>query len=76
MQDRLLLGWLHSTISGSVLSQHVQCQTSASLWSALHRVYSVVSSAKIMELRRLLQSTTRGGQSCNDYFKRMRSIAD
>jgi gag-polypeptide of LTR copia-type len=29
-----------------------------------------------MELRRLLQTTTRGGQSCNDYFERMRSIAD
>jgi hypothetical protein len=29
-----------------------------------------------MELRRLLQTTIRGGQSCNDYFERMRSIAD
>jgi gag-polypeptide of LTR copia-type len=29
-----------------------------------------------MELRRLLQTTTRGGQSCNDYFEQMRSIAD
>jgi gag-polypeptide of LTR copia-type len=46
------------------------------LWTALQRVYSAISSAKIMELRRLLQTTTRGGQSCNDYFERMRSIAD
>jgi hypothetical protein len=53
---RLLLGWLRFTISGYVLSQYVHCQTSASLWSALHRVYSAVSSAKIMELRLLLQS--------------------
>jgi gag-polypeptide of LTR copia-type len=76
MQDWLLLEWLRSTIFGSVLSQYVHCQTSASLWSALHRVYSAVSSAKITKLHRLLLSTTRGGQGCNDYFESMRSIAD
>jgi gag-polypeptide of LTR copia-type len=76
MQDRLLLGWLRSTMTGAVLSQHVQCQTAGSLWQALHRVYSAVSSTKIMELRRLLQITTRGDQGCNDYFEQMRNIAD
>jgi hypothetical protein len=76
MQDRLLLGWLRSTISAAILAQHVQCQTAISLWQALHRVYSAISSAKIMELCRLLQTTARGGQSCNDYFEKMRHIAD
>ena len=76
MQDRLLLGWLRSTISGEVLSQHVACQTAASLWSALHRIYSAISAARVMELRRKLQTTTRGGQSCNEFFETMRSIAD
>jgi gag-polypeptide of LTR copia-type len=76
MQDRLLLGWLRSTISTAILAQHVQCQTASSLWQALHRVYSAISSAKIMELRRLLQTTVRGGQNCNDYFEKMRHIAD
>jgi gag-polypeptide of LTR copia-type len=76
MQDRLLLGWLRLIISAVVLSQHVQCQTIAALWSALHRIYSAVSSVKIMELRRLLQTTTRGGQGCNEYFERMRNIVD
>jgi hypothetical protein len=36
MQDRLLLGWLRSTISAAILAQHVQCQTAISLWQALH----------------------------------------
>lgn len=76
MQDRLLLGWLRSTISGDILSQYVKCQTAASLWTDLHQAYSAVSSARIMEMRRLLQSTTKGGQSCNDYFEQMRSFAD
>jgi hypothetical protein len=29
-----------------------------------------------MELRRQLQTTVRGAQSCNEYFEKMRSIAD
>jgi hypothetical protein len=69
MQDHLLLGWLHSTMTGAVLSQHVQCQTAGSLWQALHRVYFAVSSAKIMELCCLFQTTTRGVQGYNDYFE-------
>lgn len=76
MQDRLLLGWLRSTISGAILSQYVKCQTAASRWTDLHQVYSAVSSARIMEMRRLLQSTTKGGQSCNDFFEKMRTFAD
>lgn len=76
MQDRLLLGWLRSTISGTVLSQYVSCQTAAALWTALHRVYSAISTARVMELRRLLQTTVRGSLSCNDYFERMRGIAN
>jgi gag-polypeptide of LTR copia-type len=76
MQDRLFLGWLHSTISRPVLLQHVQCQFASSLWQALHRMYSTISYAKIIEFRRLLHTTTRGGQSCNDYFEKMRNITD
>lgn len=75
-QDRLLLGWLRSTITGTVLSHYVSTESSAALWTALHQVYLAVSSARIMELRRLLQTTTRGGQSCNEFFETMRHIAD
>lgn len=76
MQDRLLLGWLRSTISGDVLAQHVSYQMAASLWSALHCIYSAISVARVMELRRRLQTTTRGGQSCNTFFETMRGIVD
>lgn len=68
MQDQLLLGWLRASIFGTVLGQYVNCRTARDLWTSLHRVYSAVSRAKIMELRRLLQTTTRGGQSCNEYL--------
>lgn len=64
--DQFLLDWLRSSITGTVLSQHIACLTARDLWCSLHWVYSVVSKAKLMDPRRSLQMTTRGGSSCND----------
>lgn len=76
MQDRFLLGWLRSSVSEGVLSQYVACQSARELWVSLHQLYSAVSTARVMDLRRALQTTTRGSQSCGSFFERMRSIAD
>lgn len=75
-QDRFLLGWLRTSMTEGVLAQYVACQTTSQLWQSLQQVYAAVSTARVMELRRLLQSTTRGGQKCGEYFERMRHIAD
>lgn len=61
-QDQLLLGWLRSTTSSSILSQYISRKTAAHLWSSLHRVYSAVSAAR--------------GSSCSDYYTHLLSIAD
>jgi gag-polypeptide of LTR copia-type len=42
----------------------------------LHRVYAAIFGARITDLRRQLQSTTCGSQSCSAYFEKMMSIAD
>lgn len=65
-QDQLLLKWLRSTISSPILSQYVGCKTAHHLWTSLHRVYSEVSSDRIIELPRSLQTETRGDQACTE----------
>jgi gag-polypeptide of LTR copia-type len=75
-QDQLLLGWLRSSIKESIMSQFISCRTSFDLWKSLHRVYSAVFVARVTDLRRQLQSTTRGSQSCSAYFEKMVNIAD
>lgn len=75
-QDQFLLGWFRSSITGTMLAQYITCQTARDLWQALHRVYSAVSKAKVMELRCMLQTTTRGCSSGNDFFEKMQGIAD
>jgi gag-polypeptide of LTR copia-type len=72
----LLLGWLRLSIKEAVLSQFIYCRTSFDLWQSLQRVYAAISGARVTNLRRQLQSTTHGGQSCRAYFEKMTSIDD
>jgi hypothetical protein len=47
-QDNLLSSWLLSSISQSLLSQMVGCSSSYKIWSAIERIYSSQSAAKVM----------------------------
>jgi len=75
-QDQLILSWLRSTLSDTILSQVVSCDTSAALWKSLQQSFSATSRACLSELRRSLQTTTKGGLSCADYCQKIRSLAD
>ncbi|KAL5705838.1 hypothetical protein ACHQM5_024078 [Ranunculus cassubicifolius] len=53
-QDRVLLGWLLSSLSETVLAQVVGLNTSRDVWVALENQYASKSRARIMQLRREL----------------------
>ena len=63
-QDQLLLTWLRSSLSETILNQTVSCSTSAQLWHLLQQSFSATSRARRTELRRALQTTTKGGSAC------------
>jgi gag-polypeptide of LTR copia-type len=67
---------LRSSVKEAVLSQFISCRTTFDLWQSLHRVYAAISGARVTDLHRQFQSTTRGGQSCNANFEKMMNIAD
>lgn len=75
-QDQLLLGWLRSSLSDTLLSQVVNCFSSFAFWSNLQHTFSATSRARLAELRRTLQTTVKGSSSCSDYFEKMQAIAD
>jgi gag-polypeptide of LTR copia-type len=75
-QDQLILSWPRSTLSDTILSQVVSCDTSATLWKSLLQSFSATSRARLSELRRALQTTTKEGLSCADYCQKMKSLAD
>ncbi|KAJ3703988.1 hypothetical protein LUZ61_007693 [Rhynchospora tenuis] len=75
-QDQMLLGWLRSSLSESLLAQVVSCTTTAELWSLLQSTFSASSQARLIELQQQLQGIKKGGSSCADYIQKLRSIAD
>jgi gag-polypeptide of LTR copia-type len=75
-QDQLLLTWLRSSLTDTILAQVVSCTTSAELWQLLQQTFSATSRARRAELRRSFQNVSKGGQSCSDYCQKIRSIAD
>jgi Reverse transcriptase (RNA-dependent DNA polymerase)/gag-polypeptide of LTR copia-type/GAG-pre-integrase domain len=75
-QDQLLLSWLRASLSDSLVAQVVGCTTSAELWSTLHETFAISSPAKIEQLYKDLQSISKGGSSCKEYIRRIKSIVD
>jgi gag-polypeptide of LTR copia-type len=75
-QDKLLLGWIHSYLTESIQTQVVSCATTADLWSTLLNTISFASRAQLIDLRRQLQTITKGSSSCSEYLQKIRKVAD
>lgn len=75
-QDQLLLGWLMSILSESVLAQCFGRTSLRSLWSTLEHLFASQSRARVMQLRFQLQTLKKGSLSMADYIQKCMSIAD
>lgn len=75
-QDQLILAWIRSSLTESIQAQVVSCDTTAELWSSLTQIFSATSRTRLTDLRRQLQTTTKGNSTCSEYLQRMRQISD
>jgi gag-polypeptide of LTR copia-type len=72
----MILGWLRSSLSREILAQVVSAKTYADLWQTLQRSFSATSRARLSELRRKLQNTSKGSSTCLEYIQKIQSVAD
>ncbi|KAL5728487.1 hypothetical protein ACHQM5_001563 [Ranunculus cassubicifolius] len=75
-QDQILLGWLLSSLTDPILAQVAGISTSSEVWVALERQYASKSRARIMQLRRELQTIRKGSQTMQQYFLKAKQLAD
>ncbi|KAL4376167.1 hypothetical protein GQ457_02G011570 [Hibiscus cannabinus] len=75
-QDCSLASWLLSTVSANILPQLVGAETTAAIWSAITKLYSTLSTTKIMNLHCRLRSMKKGTQSMQDYTLAIKSTCD
>ena len=75
-KDQQLLGYLINSVSKEVLAQVATIESSAELWSALDKMFSAQSKARISNLRRQLSNLRKGSLSSTDYFTKAVEIKD
>ncbi|XP_021816921.1 uncharacterized protein LOC110759192 [Prunus avium] len=75
-QDQLILSWINSSLTPSVLSTVSRNQTSRTTWQALEHRYASASQNRILHLRNELLRTMKGDLSVSDYLDRMNAIRD
>ncbi|KAJ3691742.1 hypothetical protein LUZ61_020906 [Rhynchospora tenuis] len=75
-QDQLLLGWIRSSLSDSVMAQVVSCSTTKELWHTLQQYFASTSRARLTDLRRQIQTAHKGDASCSTYLQQLKTVAD
>uniref|UniRef100_A0A803P7H9 Reverse transcriptase Ty1/copia-type domain-containing protein n=1 Tax=Cannabis sativa TaxID=3483 RepID=A0A803P7H9_CANSA len=76
VQDQLLMSWLLSSMSESLLTRMVGCETSQQIWSTLEKFFTLQVSAKALEFRTKLQNLKKGSLSLSDYLLKLKHHID
>ncbi|KAL5732333.1 hypothetical protein ACOSQ2_032025 [Xanthoceras sorbifolium] len=74
--DQLLVSWLMSTLSSSILGRVTQCMTACEVWNTVTNMFSQQSMARIMHLRAQLQSLKKRAMKISDYIVKIKGITD
>ncbi|KAL5733908.1 hypothetical protein ACOSP7_031769 [Xanthoceras sorbifolium] len=74
--DQLLVCWLISTLSKSVVGEVTQCVTAFEVWLTLAKLYSRQSKVSILHLRLQMQNLKKGSMNMGDYVLKMKSFGD
>ncbi|KAJ1685185.1 hypothetical protein LUZ63_016575 [Rhynchospora breviuscula] len=61
--DQLLLSWLRSSLTESILAQVVSCTTSLDLWLTLQKLSASNSRAHVIDLKRQVNSASKAATS-------------
>jgi gag-polypeptide of LTR copia-type len=75
-QDQLLLGWLRSSLTEILLARVVSTTNTKELWQSLEEYYASTSHACLHELKRQIQTASKGDSTCSEYLLRLRRVAD
>ena len=75
-QDQYLVSWLLSSLSESMLAYVTRCVRASEIWFTLERLNITQSRARVLQLRAMLQNLKKGDMSVEEYFVKMKNLAD
>lgn len=75
-QDQLLLSWLLSSMSESMLTRVVGCRTAKQSWVRIHDHFACHTRAKIRQLKLQLRNTKNRSMKMSECLLKIKSIVD
>lgn len=75
-QDQLLVSRLISSMSKSILTRMVGCETSSQIWTKLNAYFAGHTRAKISQSSTMLQNIKKGSLSMTEYLLKVKDSVD
>lgn len=75
-QDQLLLAWLFSTITPSILPQVAASQTSFDAWATLEGIFNTKSKTRVIQLQNELRTLRKDMLSVDEYFVKLNELSE
>nr|KYP35713.1 hypothetical protein KK1_043238 [Cajanus cajan] len=72
----MLLTWLQSTLSKTILSRVISSVHSYQVWDKVHEYFHTQTKARARQLRTDLRSTTLDGKCMREFFTQIKNIAN
>ena len=76
VHDQMLLTWLQSTLSKSVLSRVIGSTHSYQVWDKIHEYFHLQTKAHTRQLRTDLRTTSLDGKTMREFLSQIKTIAD
>ncbi|GAB2227748.1 hypothetical protein Drorol1_Dr00009575 [Drosera rotundifolia] len=73
--DQMVLAWLASSLSDTILLQVIHCSSAREIWQTLEVLYGTLSRAHIQSVKRELHSLTKGTLSISAYVHNARALS-
>ncbi|CAM8968933.1 unnamed protein product [Rhodiola kirilowii] len=75
-KDKLILLWLRSTLTNSLLGHVARGTTTFEVWNMLEQMFHSQTRERQMHLKQQLQTLPKGSMSILDYVEKKRAISD
>ena len=76
VQDQMLLVWLQSTLSKSVLSRVLGSNHSYQVWDKIHEYFNLHTKSCARQLRTAMRAVTLDGKSIDEYLPKIKGYVD
>ena len=75
-QDQIILGWILSSLTATVIAEVSQCETAADCWKTLQDEFAPSSRSQVLAIQQKLQNLHKGGKSFSDYIAEINNLVE